>query len=54
MPMGKIVRIIGVVVDVYFPDHVPETYSALKVGEITLEVQAHLGGGVVRTIAMTT
>jgi F-type H+-transporting ATPase subunit beta len=53
-PMGKIVRIIGVVVDVYFPDHVPEVYSALKVDETTLEVQAHLGGGVVRTIAMTT
>ena len=58
MPTGKIVRIIGVVVDVYFPDHVPTQYSALHTegpnGRIVLEVQAHLGNGVVRTVAMRT
>lgn len=55
---GKIVRIIGVVVDVYFPDHIPEQYSALHVegpaGKVTLEVQAHIGNNVVRTVAMNT
>lgn len=58
MPTGKIVRIIGVVVDAYFPDHVPTQYSALHTegpnGRIVLEVQAHLGNGVVRTVAMRT
>jgi F-type H+-transporting ATPase subunit beta len=59
LPVGKIVRIIGVVVDVYFLDHIPDTYNALTVkqenGEIlTLEVQSHMGAGVVRTIAMST
>jgi F-type H+-transporting ATPase subunit beta len=59
LPVGKIVRIIGVVVDVYFLDHIPDTYNALTVkqesGEtLTLEVQSHMGAGVVRTIAMST
>jgi F-type H+-transporting ATPase subunit beta len=58
-PVGKIVSVIGVVADVYFMDHIPETYNALTLkkenGEIlTLEVQSHLGAGVVRTIAMST
>ncbi len=55
---GKIVRIIGVVVDVYFPNHIPRQYSALHVkginGTVTLEVQAHIGNNVVRTVAMST
>src|SRR3990167_4044131 len=58
MPKGKIVRIIGVVVDAYFADHVPAQYSALytegPVGRVVLEVLAHLGNGVVRTVAMKT
>ncbi len=53
---GKIVQIIGAVVDVEFPvADVPKVYNALKVtaGEpLTLEVQQQLGDGVVRTIAM--
>lgn len=52
---GKIVQIIGAVVDVEFPrEHVPKVYDALKVHgtEITLEVQQQLGDGVVRTIAL--
>jgi F-type H+-transporting ATPase subunit beta len=52
---GKIVQIIGAVVDVEFPrEHVPKVYDALKVQntEITLEVQQQLGDGVVRTIAL--
>lgn len=54
LPQGKIVRIIGVVVDVAFEDHVPQMYSALKVDNVVLEVQSHLGQGVVRAVAMTT
>ena len=52
---GKIVQIIGAVVDVEFPrDAVPRVYDALKVENtaITLEVQQQLGDGVVRTIAL--
>src|SRR5690554_309923 len=55
MNQGKIVQIIGAVVDVEFPrEHVPKVYDALKVDgtEITLEVQQQLGDGVVRTIAL--
>lgn len=55
MSQGKIVQIIGAVVDVEFPrDAIPHVYDALKLDEInlTLEVQQLLGDGVVRTIAM--
>ena len=55
MSQGKIVQIIGAVVDVEFPrDAVPRIYDALKVQNtaITLEVQQQLGDGVVRTIAL--
>ncbi|RNF82212.1 F0F1 ATP synthase subunit beta [Montanilutibacter psychrotolerans] len=55
MSQGKIVQIIGAVVDVEFPrGSVPKVYDALKVDntEITLEVQQQLGDGVVRTIAL--
>lgn len=59
MATGKIVQIIGAVVDVEFPqDAVPQVYSALEVmngdARLVLEVQQQLGGGVVRTIAMGT
>jgi len=55
MSQGKIVQIIGAVVDVEFPrGEVPKVYDALKVDNtaITLEVQQQLGDGVVRTIAL--
>ena len=55
MSSGRIVQIIGAVIDVEFPrDVVPSVYNALKVqgAETTLEVQQQLGDGVVRTIAM--
>ncbi|HBA34674.1 MAG TPA: F0F1 ATP synthase subunit beta [Gammaproteobacteria bacterium] len=55
MSSGTVVEIIGAVVDVEFPrGSVPQVYDALKIDEldITLEVQAQLGDGVVRTIAM--
>ncbi|PWV78925.1 F0F1 ATP synthase subunit beta [Halomonas sp. A11-A] len=52
---GRIVQIIGAVIDVEFPrDDVPKVYDALNVSnvETVLEVQQQLGDGVVRTIAM--
>ena len=58
MSQGKVVQIIGAVVDIEFPqDSVPKIYDALRITEgdlqgLTLEVQQQLGGGVVRTIAM--
>ena len=57
MANGKIVQIIGAVVDVEFPrEAMPKVYDALtqaKAG-LTLEVQQQLGDGVVRCIAMGT
>ena len=55
MSSGRIVQIIGAVIDVEFPrDEVPQVYDALLVEEkgLTLEVQQQLGDGVVRAIAM--
>jgi len=57
MSSGKIVQIIGAVVDVAFPkESLPKIFDALLVqGEginTTLEVQQQLGDGVVRTIAL--
>ena len=55
MSSGRIVQIIGAVIDVEFPrDAVPKVYDALMCAEkaFTLEVQQQLGDGVVRTIAM--
>jgi len=55
MSSGRIVQIIGAVIDVEFPrEDVPKVYDALLVTEkgLTLEVQQQLGDGVVRTIAM--
>jgi len=57
MSAGKIVQIIGAVVDVEFPrDTMPKIYDALKVEDfgLTLEVQQQLGDGIVRAIAMGT
>ena len=59
---GKIVQVIGAVVDAVFPvDNVPEILDAVKIDfkvggedkQLTLEVQQHLGGGVVRAVAMS-
>ena len=55
MSSGRIIQIIGAVIDVEFErNSVPKIYDALQVDgtETTLEVQQQLGDGVVRTIAM--
>ncbi len=58
MLKGTISQIIGVVVDVHFPDKLPDLYSACETKlpdgkKLILEVQQHLGSGTARTIAMS-
>ena len=62
MNVGKIVQVIGAVVDVQFEaDNTPPIYNALEVTltidgkeqPILLEVQQHLYEGLVRTVAMS-
>ncbi len=54
---GKITQIIGPVIDVEFTGDPPSIYTALTVEHegktLVLEVEQHLGGGEVRTIAMS-
>ncbi|MEY2430264.1 MAG: F-type H+/Na+-transporting ATPase subunit beta [Verrucomicrobiota bacterium] len=62
MNKGKIVQVIGPVVDVEFPEGLPAIYNALTLEykvqgnpvKLTLEVQQHLGDNWVRTVAMST
>lgn len=57
METGKVVEIIGAVIDVQFPrEAMPKIYDALLIeeGDLTLEVQQQIGDGIVRTIAMGT
>src|SRR3989338_1076756 len=55
---GEIAQVIGPVVDVKFTEKIPDLYNALiaELGDkaaLTLEVQQQLGGGLVRTVAMS-
>ena len=60
--VGSVEEVRGVVLDVAFPDHVPEIYHALEIdvepqggrteGRLICEVQQHLGDERVRAIAM--
>ncbi|QXT37291.1 F0F1 ATP synthase subunit beta [Sphingomonas sanguinis] len=56
--VGTIAQVIGAVVDVHFPDHLPAILSALETdnngNRLVLEVAQHLGENTVRTIAMDT
>src|SRR5713226_4387684 len=61
MNKGRIVQVVGPVVDVEFTETLPRIYNALTVAykahdgpvKLTLEVQQHLGDNTVRTISMT-
>ena len=54
--VGTITQIVGVVVDVHFPDSIPEIYNGLEVktddATLVFEVQQHVGSNTVRAIAM--
>ena len=57
--IGKIVQIIGAVVDIRFPkDHLPKLLNAIEINngsqKLTVEVAQHIGDDVVRCIAMST
>lgn len=49
---GRIHAIQGSVVDISFPDLLPAVFNELRVGDLVLEVQAHLDGQTVRALAM--
>jgi F-type H+-transporting ATPase subunit beta len=59
---GTVEQVTGVVIDVVFPDHIPEIFHALQIdvppeggrteGKLICEVQQHLGDDRVRAIAM--
>src|SRR5919205_2269637 len=57
---GEITDIIGVVLNAKFPeDNTPEIYNAIEIpldggNRLVAEVQQHLGGGVVKAVAMST
>ncbi|HBT96010.1 MAG TPA: F0F1 ATP synthase subunit beta [Coriobacteriia bacterium] len=62
MNVGQVVRIVGPVVDVEFPeDSIPAIYNALTIDtetpigpmKVVLEVETHLPGNIVRTVAMS-
>jgi F-type H+-transporting ATPase subunit beta len=54
MASGKVIQITGPVVDVEFPaGELPEIYNALEIGDLTVEVQQHLGNNWVRAVAMS-
>src|SRR6476469_1147812 len=60
--VGTVEQVTGVVIDVAFPDHVPEIFHALEIdvppeggrteGRLVCEVQQHLGDDRIRAIAM--
>ena len=57
MARGKVVQVIGTVVDVEFPaDELPAIYNSLELeldgGKLTLEVQQHVGNNWVRCLAL--
>src|SRR5918995_5412602 len=60
--VGTVEQVTGVVIDVAFPDHIPEIFHALEIeipaeggrteNRLVCEVQQHLGDDRVRAIAM--
>ncbi|HPN96780.1 MAG TPA: F0F1 ATP synthase subunit beta [Candidatus Moranbacteria bacterium] len=62
MNKGKILQVIGPVVDVEFADNLPEIYSALEIKlpassadqdqKLVLETHQHIGGNKIRSVAM--
>ena len=61
--IGKVIQVIGPVLDVEFdPEHLPDIYNALSLKstgdggndvDLVVEVQQHIGRGMVRAVAMT-
>lgn len=56
--IGKIVQIIGPVIDIKFKDKLPDIYNSLEIitkdnNKIVVEVQSHIGNDTVRAVAMS-
>ncbi|NJD20038.1 MAG: F0F1 ATP synthase subunit beta, partial [Gemmatimonadetes bacterium] len=60
--IGRVVQVIGPVLDVEFTDHLPEIYNALRLTaateaghkiDLVAEVQQHIGRGQVRAVCMS-
>lgn len=56
MNKGKIKQIIGPVVDVHFDEKLPAIYEAIEISKdgqkLVLETEQHIGGNMVRTVAL--
>src|SRR3989339_1590397 len=50
--VGRVIQVLGPVVDVVFENYQPRIYEALLLGDLVLEVEQLLAGGRVRTVAM--
>ena len=54
--IGRVIQVIGPVVDIEFPNHVPAIYNAINIEggkeRVVVEVEQHLGENRVRTVAM--
>lgn len=55
--IGKIVQVIGPVIDIHFEKDLPNIYNAIKIpiedGFVTTEVHSHIGNNIVRTVSMS-
>src|SRR3989338_5956837 len=55
MNKGRIIQIVGPVIDIHFENQLPAIFNALLIGEkgfLTAEVEQHLEGGVVRALVL--
>src|ERR1051326_6134776 len=53
MSSGKIVQVIGPVVDLEFPaGKLPAIYNAVRIGNLTVEASSHMGDNLVRAISL--
>lgn len=56
--IGKVVQIIGPVIDIHFEEKLPNIYNAIRIplengDEIVTEVHSHIGNNIVRTVSMS-
>jgi F-type H+-transporting ATPase subunit beta len=51
---GTVQQVMGVVVDIEFPDTIPAVFNAVRTGDLTMEVVQHLSPKVVRAVALGT
>lgn len=52
LPVGRVLQVLGPVVDVQFENYQPKVFEALRLGELVLETEQLMDCGKVRTVAM--